>query len=133
VADRVHIFGEAKEGFMTGITEKFDVILGKTVFLLDIEGAEFHVVNEKFLQEVKQAALIIEIHDWEAPSGSGVDELVNLAQKYFDVSWLTMGARDLSGFTELEDWPDDDRWILCSESRKKLMRWLVLTPVHEST
>ena len=117
VADRVHIFGEANEGFMSGITEKFAVNLGNTVFLLDIEGAEFHVVNEAFLQEVSRAALIIEIHDWEAPSQSGVDELVNLAQKYFEVSWLTMGARDLSGFMELQDWPDDDRWILCSESR----------------
>jgi len=127
-AGKVQIFGEAREGFVSGITEKFAIDLGKTVFLFDIEGAEFHVVNETFLQEVRHAALIIEIHDWEAPPRSGVNELVNLAEKYFDVSWLTMGARDLSGFTELQEWPDDDRWILCSESRKKLMRWLVLTP-----
>jgi len=128
VSSKVHILGEATPDLLVEVREKYSVDLSSTVFLIDIEGAEFGLVTAQFLREVSHSVLIIEIHDWEARNAFEVEELVTRAGEIFEVSWLTTGARDMSVFKELYEWPDDDRWILCSESRRKLMRWLVLTP-----
>jgi len=57
------------------------------------------------------------------------DALISLASRYFSVSVITQGHRDPAKFTELSEWPDDDRWLLCSESRSRVMRWLVCEPI----
>jgi len=128
VSSKVHILGEATPDLLVEVREKYSVDLSRTVFLIDIEGAEFGLVTAQFLREVSHSVLIIEIHDWEARNAFEVEELASRAAQIFKVSWLTTGSRDMSIFQELSEWPDDDRWILCSESRRKLMRWLVLSP-----
>ena len=128
VSNRVHIMGEATPDFMLDLREKFSIDVSRAIFLIDIEGAEFELVTEQFLREVSRSVLIIEIHDWMARHEFEVEELASRAAEIFKVSWLTTGSRDMSIFQELSEWPDDDRWILCSESRRKLMRWMVLTP-----
>jgi len=47
---------------------------------------------------------------------------------HFNIHEITTGVRNLSNFPELAMWNDDDRWILCSESRGYLMRWWIFTP-----
>jgi precorrin-6B methylase 2 len=129
VLERVHVLGEATSETVGALEQQFSIDLSRTVFLIDIEGAEFELLTEKFMQQVKSAALIVEIHDWEKGSASAVTDLVDRALEIFSVDWITTGARDMSQFPELSEWPDDDRWILCSESRRKLMSWLVFRPL----
>lgn len=128
IEDRIHIYGKAEEGFLDVLLEDFDIDLGSTVLLMDIEGAEFEILKDFEFEKIQHCALIIEVHDWEAPTDFGLVELVRKAERYFNVVWLETGSRDLSRFQELTDWPDDDRWILCSEGRRQVMKWMVLTP-----
>ena len=98
---------------------------------IDIEGAEFDVLKPECLYELRHSQVIIEVHDFLRP-GTGQVELQTLierARAYFHVEELRTGARDLSSIPLLSDhWTDTDRWLLCSESRAKLMSWLWLSP-----
>ena len=129
VESRIKIFGEVTGDSLALLSSSHDIDLSETVILMDIEGLEFEILSEAVLTKLQKSILIIEIHDWEAPSATSIGDLQKSAEKFFQVSWLTTGDRNLSVFPELVEWPDDDRWILCSESRRKLMKWLVLTPL----
>lgn len=128
VGDRIRVFGEAKSDFLTSLNTHFGLDLSGTVLLIDIEGAEFDLLSGELLHELRHAALIVEIHDFLQSDSRRVELLLERAKDFFESSWITTGQRDLSAFMEIDEWPDDDRWILCSESRPKRMKWLVLAP-----
>lgn len=128
VSDLVRVLGEAESDFLTELQAKYSLDLESTALLIDIEGAEFDLLSAELLERMSQAALIIEIHDFHIEDKARVSELLGNAARYFNTEWVTTGQRDLSTFPELTDWSDDDRWILCSESRPKRMKWLILTP-----
>lgn len=128
VGDRVRILGEAKPDFLLSLTKDFELDLSSTVLLVDIEGAEFDLLSLELLRGLHRAAMIVEVHDFQPWNHAQVEQLLERAKEFFEISWLTTGPRDLSAFKEISEWPDDDRWILCSESRPKRMKWLVLTP-----
>ena len=44
-------------------------------------------------------------------------------------NYIRSGPRDLSLFVELENYPDDYRWLIASEGRSQVMRWLILDPL----
>jgi hypothetical protein len=129
VESRIRILGEFTGDSLAVLSSSHNRDFSEMVILMDIEGSEFEILTEAVLTELRKSILIIEIHDWEVPSGTSIDDLLDSAEEFFQVTWLTMGDRNMSVFPELVDWPDDDRWILCSESRPKLMKWLVLTPL----
>jgi len=132
VGDRVTVLGIATPSFVQDLVRDYDVDISQCLVLIDIEGAEFEVLTRATLQELAQAAVVIELHEEPGVSPSKIDALVTACSGIFETSILTMGARDLSGFAELQSWPDDDRWALCSESRAYQMRWLTLTPISHS-
>ena len=128
VGDRIRVFGEAKSDFLTSLNTHFGLDLSGTVLLIDIEGAEFNLLSVELLWGLRCAALIVEIHDFQPEDSGQLELLLERSKEFFVISWITTGQRDLSVFPEIEEWPDDDRWILCSESRPKRMKWLALTP-----
>ncbi len=54
--------------------------------------------------------------------------LIARACKRFDVSFINDCMKDLTGVDELRACLDDERWLLCSEAREAMMRWMVLKP-----
>jgi len=128
VYKRIDIFGQANSGFLSLLSSTgFDLKRGG-VFLFDIEGAEYSLLKDNVLQTLRTSSMIIELHDSSDDPGSNNAQLIDRAGRYFDHHVITCGARDPNSFPELADWTDDDRWLLCSESRAGLMKWLVLTP-----
>ena len=128
VSKRIHIFGQANSEFLSTLSSTgFDFASGG-VFLFDIEGAEYSLLTDSLLQTLRNSAMIIELHDSSDEPGSKNADLFMRVARYFNQHVVTFGARDPNLFPELADWTDDDRWILCSESRAGLMKWLILTP-----
>ena len=56
-----------------------------------------------------------------------LNNLISNASKFFHVDELFTGSRDLSKFVYSKDVSDDERWMICSEGRLNLGKWLTLT------
>ena len=126
VSNKLHIFGEATKSFYKNIP-KSD--LNSAVILIDIEGAEFSLLNRGLFGNLKKSIIFIELHDWFFEDGEKkMAKLMSDAKPFFKISKLTTTSRDLSKFPELFDLPDSERWLIASEGRSKLMTWLRLDP-----
>lgn len=131
VGDRVHVFGAATPLFPRELTA-IGVQFSDAVVLCDIEGAEFDVLTRGCLEEIRDAHVIVELHDFQIPNGAGPQayrDLISRASEFFTIREYRTGARDLSGIPMFSDhWTDTDRWLACSEGRAKLMSWLHFEP-----
>jgi len=97
------------------------------MIIVDIEGAEFDVLGEEFLEAFSKSAWIIEIHDEFSDQGPvQYEQLKNRCARYFNLTEIRTGARDLSTIPEVEFLDDHSRWLICSESRGRLGKWLML-------
>jgi|TARA_B110000003_G_scaffold266448_1_gene293436 hypothetical protein len=127
VSDKVEIRGEAKRNFHDDFSQEE---LSSSIILMDIEGVEFDLFaqREDFLK-LKHSTLIIESHALYFDDGDIKQQnLISMAQEFFDVTELKTGLRDFSNFTDLRKYSDSDRWLMCSEGRGELMSWLRLDP-----
>ena len=132
VGSRVTILGTATSSFVDELVRNHGVDISQCLVLIDIEGAEFEVLAPSTISALAPAAVVIELHEEPGVSPSKIDALVQSCSTNFECSLLTTAGRDLSGYPELSNWPDDDRWALCSESRAYQMRWLTLSPISHS-
>lgn len=122
----VTVLGEANKISISQIPE---YIIENSLVMVDIEGAEFDLINEDFLQKFRSSIVMIELHEWMVVDGSEkLAALLKLANKTHNITELKTGARDLSNFNELKMLSDTDRWLICSEGRARLMTWLRLDP-----
>lgn len=125
VADRLEIRGAAEVGFHDAISpEDRD----RSVFLVDIEGAEFDVLTEEAFRALSRSMLFVETHPWEDPGGSRLAALGRAAAGTHDVAVIVHSGRDIYQFAELSHLHEDDLWLLCSEGRPCAMSWLKFTP-----
>lgn len=125
-ADRIKVLGQATPDFYQQLPADE---LRRAVVLIDVEGAEFGILTRETLAHLKDCVIIIELHDWFF--GDGERKLAQLKQDasaHFELSTLTMGARDLSTYPELALLDDSERWLIASEGRNRLMTWLRLDP-----
>lgn len=128
VSSQLTILGEAGVGLVPELHRCGVTTLSEVVILFDIEGGEYSLLTKEVLQELREAILIIELHDAMQPQLEAELDLLSRLSDVFEVEYLEQGARDPNSFVELSEWNDDDRWILCSESRMKPMRWAVCRP-----
>ena len=127
VSKKIEIFGEATINFYDQIPKKD---LSQSVILIDIEGAEFNLLNKKVFENLKNSIIFIEIHEWFFKDGEKrLKQLMNDAKPFFKASELTTTSRDLSIFPELSNLNDSERWLIASEGRGRLMTWIRLDPI----
>ncbi len=119
------IFSKASENFLDLI--KNHIELEKTLFLFDIEGDEFKLLNENTIIKLKNSYLIIELHHFYTTK-LNKDNLIKLLNKNFDVKFIKTGIRNFSKFEILSDFNDDEKWLMMSESRPKSMQWIICEP-----
>ncbi|GIS78046.1 MAG: hypothetical protein CM1200mP13_14050 [Candidatus Pelagibacterales bacterium] len=123
--DRLLIKKDANKNFLKDIDSSFKEI--SDIFLLvDIEGDEFNVFNDKNLQVIKNCNLIIEFH--RLHDNKKNQEFIFKIKKYFNVEILTTSNRVFSKISLLRDLNDDDRWLIASENRPYRMIWLACSP-----
>ena len=125
VENNVEIYGAADCASL----DKFDQdLIDNSAILMDVEGYEFEILTEEFLYKSRNAYLVIELHDWTPRFNEKYDALLKVTSKTHNSKIIQTGSRDLSNYPELESLSDDDRWLICSEGRPCLMKWLVLSP-----
>ncbi len=126
VLENLIIRGEAKKDFFKDFE---DDELDNVVMLVDIEGGEYNLFDVNVFQKFKKATIYIEIHDFLVENGeSKHQKLESDARNFFNLEYLTTKDRDLSEFKELSYLSDSHRWLIVSESRERLQKWLKLTP-----
>ena len=101
--------------------------LKKSLFLIDIEGEEFKILNEMNLPIFKNSILIVENHDFLSNS-QDVEKFFNLMKKYFNLEILENGSRNPNKISEIKHFDDNEKWLLVSENRKQTMNWLIFLP-----
>lgn len=125
VRDRVRIFETAERDFF----RQLDTPLDRCVLFVDIEGGELDLLDESVFAAFRGSVIFIELHEWFYPDGAArLARLRSAAERHFRIKELTTSARDLSVFPELASFPDDERWVLCSEGRGRRMTWWRLDP-----
>ena len=120
------IFGKADLDFFEAIKNKVE--LNKSLFLFDIEGDEFKILNQENLNLIKDSCLIIELHHFYLTKSQN-EEFLERLKKYFKVSFINTGNRQFSNFKILDKFNDDEKWLLMSESRPVTMNWIICEPV----
>jgi hypothetical protein len=125
VASQVTVYGEAVKTLFNNFSQDQ---MNDSVVLVDIEGGEFELLSEAFLEKFQQAYILIEIHNWVENFEEKYFKLILGASKYFYIDIVSPIARDLTKFTELNDFTDDNRYLICSEGRPNVMRFLRLNP-----
>lgn len=125
VANKVEIFGAADSDLYKALPHE---CLSDAVMLIDVEGAEFSILNADFLYQFRRSYIVIEIHNWVEGFEEKYFSLLHAASKHFYISRLMPKVRDVTGFSELDDFTDDNRFLICSEGRPNVMRFLLLSP-----
>jgi predicted O-methyltransferase YrrM len=98
--------------------------------LVDIEGAEYELFNDKLLDLLKHCTIIIELHPRKIEDGwSKQAKLIEDAAKLFKTEILIRETYNPNTFKELSEFSDDDRLIAFSEGRKANGQWLFLSPI----
>ena len=126
VGDNIVVKGEAKTNFYKDIGPS---LRKKSILFVDIEGDEFNLLTKETFQAFKDSIIIIELHNWLF--SDSIDKLESLRLNITDTHFITnitTSSRDLSLFPELVKLSDNERWLMCSEGRGKLMQWLRLDP-----
>jgi hypothetical protein len=128
VAEKLKVHGIATNGFYETLRVQ-GVDLSKSVVLSDIEGYEFEIFDQDAFSAFSGSIILLEMHDLYFDDGAEqLEKLKAAASTYFKITELVTGARDLSIFPELRSLNDNDRWLICSEVRGQLGRWLRLDP-----
>jgi hypothetical protein len=129
VSDKITILGTASDRFVDSLrTHKINS--HETMFLIDIEGAEFKVLTEEVFAFLKDSMIIVETHAhiYADPQGE-MERLVKRASLTHRVTTWYPGARNPWTIKELEEFTEIDRWILCSEGRVEVQQWLRFDPL----
>ena len=101
--------------------------MNKTLYLIDIEGEEYNIINKENLKYYNKSILIIEGHHFLVENKKKKPFLENLYNN-FNVEILKNSLRDPFKHSLIDELSDDDRWLLMSEGRERNMNWLVCTP-----
>lgn len=126
ISKPIHVYGHAGPDFYhQDIFKK----INRALVLIDIEGGEFELLNGNVLNYFNSSTFVIELHPFLVENGETKQrDFLIKAQKTHQISLFRMGSRDLDSYNVLNDWPDTDRWLLCSEGRPKNMQFALLTP-----
>jgi predicted O-methyltransferase YrrM len=129
VSDKVTILGAASDNFVEMLSA-CNVNSSETMFLVDIEGAEFKVLTEEVFAFLKDSMIIVETHAHIYPDPQAeMEGLIKRASATHRSTTRYPGPRNPSIFKELEDFSETDRWIVCSEGRHEIQQWLRFDPL----
>jgi hypothetical protein len=126
----ITIENEANSGTFNILNTKID--FSKTLFLIDIEGNELELLDDKAIELLKKSFLIIENHKFLLCDQKQYkyDMLINKLKNTFNLEIIKNTGRDISQIKEISDLSENELMMVISESRIKMMEWLVLSPVR---
>lgn len=108
--------------------KRLDIDWPRALFLVDIEGGEFDLIDERLIALTRGSRFLIELHDAMPAVRGSRNKLLELFAQHWDCTVVADRARDWHDIEELRSWHDLDRAVLVSEGRKYLGEWLVCDP-----
>ena len=121
----VNVYGEANIASLKKLINKEF----KSTLLIDIEGAEYNLLNTEMLSLLSGNYIICELHPWLVDNGDELQRnLLERASKKFHVELIFRETYAPNLFPEFNDLSDGERLVAVGEGRGKNMQWLVLTP-----
>jgi hypothetical protein len=130
INEKVEIFSNADFEYIKNTFD--DEKLKDTLYLVDIEGEEFYLFNEKNLNEFNKSILIIENHHFFISDVIKKDYFFKLINENFYLEFLYDGPRNPHDISEIKNYRDDDKWLMVSEGRICNQDWLVCVPKYRS-
>ena len=125
IENKVKIYGEAN----FDLIKKLNVQnVNKTLFLIDIEGEEFNLLNNSFLELFKTSYFVIEMHEFILKDKQKVKNFYELIEKNFHTHLIKNNCVNLYEIKELNLVSDNVRMLGLSENRPSKMNWLFLEP-----
>ena len=125
IYEKFDIKGIADLNFLNDIKNKID--LSKSLFLFDIEGDEFKLLNQENLKVMQNSCLIIELHHFYGTKKQN-QELIDRLKNIFNIIYINTGSRQFSNLKVLNKFSDDEKWLMMSESRPTTMSWIICEP-----
>jgi hypothetical protein len=131
IVEKVEIFSNAN---FQQIQDNFnDEKLKKTLYLVDIEGAEFDLFNQDNLTQFNKSIIIIENHDFFIKNKIKIDTFFKLLKENFHLEVLHDCQRNPHNIIEIQEYKDDDKWLMVSEGRICKQDWLICIPYQYIT
>ena len=130
IFDGYEIFSKADLDFLKDLEKKIE--FSKSLFLFDIEGDEFKILDKNNLSIIKNSYLIIELHHFYSTEEK-VKNLNEELKQYFNIRFCKTENRKFSNFKILDKFNDDEKWLMMSESRPATMSWIVCEPININT
>ena len=128
--NKLSIYGEASFESLKKIL--FNINQKKTLFLVDIEGEEFHLFNEKFFNFFSKSFFIIECHEFNIKNKKYINSFYKNIKKKFKIEIISDVSKDPFSLNVLDKFSDDEKYLMVSESRPQKMHWIVLYPKNLS-
>ena len=123
--ESVEIRGVADFSELSKLVEKHS----QALILIDIEGAEYDLLDKSLLAVMSNCVIIVELHPWLAEKGQDKQSALMVRSEQSHRSRLIeAGPINIDKFEELRGFDDNHRLLAFSEGRKQTMQWLVLTP-----
>jgi len=103
--------------------------LKDSIFLVDIEGEEFHLFNKKNLKFFKNSILIIENHEQLIKNKKNlIKNFFKLIKNNFKIQRIENSYKNPFKIKAIENFDEDTKWVAMSECRPTNQDWLVCTP-----
>ena len=124
--NKIRIFGKADFQIVKKYLKPEE--LKKTLFLIDIEGAEYDLFSNDNLEVFKSSFFVIEDHPFTTTDKQKKNEFYKKINSKFFLEHISSGSRNPFKFKFLDYLNDNEKWLLISESRPEKMRWIILYP-----
>ena len=127
VSEKLEIYETANMDYFYENSKNLN--FSKILFLIDIEGDEFTVLNDSALKLLSKSTLLIENHDFLFHDKELVNTYFDNINKYFKLEKVKYGGRNPHEIKEISYLREDDRWLMMGEGRPSDMVWLYLSPI----
>ena len=100
----------------------------KTLFLLDIEGAEFNLFDKNFCRYFSKSLFIIEDHNFLILNKKKTNSFYKTIKKFFKVEFVDDNFENPLNYKILDHLTEDEKYLILSEGRPLRMQWIILLP-----
>ena len=97
-------------------------MLSKTLFLIDIEGDEFDLLDDDALKFLSKSILVIENHDFMIENKEKINSYFSNIRKHFNLEYLKYSSRNPNVVSELNNF-----------SKTELLIFLILILLFEKS
>ncbi len=126
IKSRVEVFDEANFNYLKNNQDKINY--KKILFLIDIEGLEFNLLNTQNLKYFKNSCLIIENHDFFISKKKDIKKFWKLLKSNYSIEIVNNSFRNPFVINKIDNFNDDERWLTMSEGRLCNQNWIVCIP-----